>query len=136
MLRRLVLCCLLLCAPIASFALTPERAKAIADGDSDERITALNEAVAAGEPGLAEFVQALLDDAVKVAGDKVYNDPNALQALQANALEKIQKVELDLRKRLDRTSDQLFLNGTQDVPPSAKALVDEYYKRIGKGGGK
>jgi hypothetical protein len=71
-----------------------------------------------------------------LAGDKVYNDPRSLQALQANALEKIQKVELDLRKRLDRTSDQLFLNGSQDVPAAAKALVDEYYKRIGKGGGK
>jgi hypothetical protein len=71
-----------------------------------------------------------------LAGDKVYNDPNALQHLQSAALEKIQKVDLDLRKRLDRTSDQLFLNGTQDVPAASKALVDEYYKRIGKGGGK
>ena len=82
MFRRLVLCSLLICAPLASLALTPERAKAIADGDSDERITALNEAVAAGESGLAEFVQALLDDSVKVAGDKVFivRDDKAVDA--------------------------------------------------------
>jgi urea transport system permease protein len=72
MLRRLVLCCLLLCAPLAAFALTAEQARAIASGDSDERIAALTQAAAAGEPGLAPFVQALLDDAVKVAGDKVF----------------------------------------------------------------
>src|SRR4051812_2130361 len=72
MLRRLLLCCFLLCAPLLTFALTPQQAKAIADGDSDDRIAALNKVVADGEPGIADFLQALLDDAVKVAGDKVY----------------------------------------------------------------
>jgi len=82
MLRRFVLCCLLLCAPFGALALTPEQAKAIADGDSDERIAALTAAAAEGAPGLAEFVQALLDDAVKVAGDKVYivRDDKAVDA--------------------------------------------------------
>jgi urea transport system permease protein len=72
MLRRLVLCCLLLCVPLASFALTPRQALAIAAGDSDERIAALNEAAASGAEGLGPFVQALLDDSVKVSGDKVF----------------------------------------------------------------
>ena len=82
MLRRFVLCCLLLCAPLGALALTPEQAKAIADGDSDERIAALTAAAAEGAPGLGEFVQALLDDAVKVAGDKVYivRDDKAVDA--------------------------------------------------------
>ena len=82
MIRRLVLCCLLLCAPFAAFALTAAQAKAIADGDSDERIAALTQAAAAAEPGLAPFVQALLDDAVKVAGDKVFvvRDDKAVDA--------------------------------------------------------
>ncbi|MBL0093207.1 MAG: urea ABC transporter permease subunit UrtB [Piscinibacter sp.] len=72
MLRRLVLCCVLLCSSVAAFALTPQQALAIASGDSDERIAALNEAAAAGADGLGPFVQALLDDSVKVAGDKVF----------------------------------------------------------------
>lgn len=71
MLRRLVFCCLLLCASAASFALTPQQTRAIAEGDSDERISALNKAVAESADGLAPFVQALLDDAVKIAGDRV-----------------------------------------------------------------
>jgi urea transport system permease protein len=43
----------------------------MAAGDSDARIEALNQAVATGDPGLAGYVQALLDDEVKVAGDRV-----------------------------------------------------------------
>lgn len=82
MLRRLVFCCLLLCAPFVAYALTPAQAKAIADGDSDERIAALTAAAAEAAPGLGEFVQALLDDAVKIAGDKVYivRDDKAVDA--------------------------------------------------------
>jgi urea transport system permease protein len=63
-------------------ALTPAQASAIATGDSDERIAALNQAAAEGAPGLGEFVQALLDDEVKVAGDKVFvlRDDKAVEA--------------------------------------------------------
>lgn len=87
MIQRLVLWCLLLCASWSAFALTPEQAKGIAAGDSDERITALNAAVAAGAEGLAPFVQALLDDAVKVAGDKVFvvRDDKAVDAASGAA---------------------------------------------------
>ncbi len=55
-----------------AWALTPEQARGIASGDGDERIEALNHAVAAGAEGLAPFVQALLDDAVKVSGEQVF----------------------------------------------------------------
>jgi len=72
MTRRLVLLCLLLCSWFPALALTPEQALGIANGDSDERIEALSKAAAAGSDGLGAFVQALLDDAVKVAGDKVF----------------------------------------------------------------
>jgi len=52
-----------LAAPAA--ALDAATARAIATGDNDARIAALGAAVARAEPGLAEFAQALLDDAVK-----------------------------------------------------------------------
>jgi urea transport system permease protein len=55
----------------AAFAMTAAQALAIAAGDSDQRIAALNASVARGDDRLAEFVTALLDDEVKVAGDKV-----------------------------------------------------------------
>ena len=71
--RRLFLMLAGLCLLFAgrAQALTPEQARAIAAGDTDERVAALNAAVARGEPGLAAFVQALLDDAVKLAPKQV-----------------------------------------------------------------
>jgi urea transport system permease protein len=56
----------------AAFALNPQQAFKIASGDSDDRIAALNEAVTAADPALAAYLQALLADEVKVAGDKAF----------------------------------------------------------------
>jgi urea transport system permease protein len=53
-------------------ALSPQQALAIAQGDSDERIAALNAAVATGDPALAGYVQALLDDQVRVGGGRAW----------------------------------------------------------------
>ena len=62
----------LLLLPAAAFALTPQQTLAIAAGENDARIAALNAAATAGDAQLAAFVKALLDDGVKVAGDKVF----------------------------------------------------------------
>ena len=56
----------------AALALTTEQALAIAAGENDSRIEALNAAVARGDDRLPAFVQAMLDDEVKVAGDRVF----------------------------------------------------------------
>ena len=45
-------------------ALTPAEARAMAAGETDARIEALNKAVAAGDDKTAAFIQALIDDAV------------------------------------------------------------------------
>jgi urea transport system permease protein len=55
-----------------AWALTPEQAGRIAAGDSDDRVAALNDAVAAGDTALSPFIQAMLDDTVKVAGGKAF----------------------------------------------------------------
>ncbi|RYY81779.1 MAG: urea ABC transporter permease subunit UrtB, partial [Comamonadaceae bacterium] len=53
-------------------ALTASEATAIAIGESDARIEALNKAVSTGDDKTAAFLQALADDAVKTAGGKVW----------------------------------------------------------------
>ncbi|MDZ7592039.1 MAG: urea ABC transporter permease subunit UrtB [Rubrivivax sp.] len=53
-------------------ALTQQQAFSMAAGDSDERIAAINAAVAQADPALAAFVQALLDDEVKVADGRAF----------------------------------------------------------------
>ncbi len=70
--RPLLVSLIFLLLPAASFALTPQQTLSIAAGDNDARIAALNAAATAGDAQLAAFVTALLDDEVKVAGDKVF----------------------------------------------------------------
>lgn len=71
MLRRLFVCLSLL-APLWAHALTPDQALRIVSGESDARIAALNEVVAAGDPALGPFVQAILAHEVKLAGGKAF----------------------------------------------------------------
>ncbi|MEJ8840604.1 urea ABC transporter permease subunit UrtB [Ramlibacter sp. AN1133] len=71
MLHRILLACALL-ASTAGHALTADEAKALAIGESDARIEALNKAVAAADEKTAAFLQALADDAVKTAGGAVF----------------------------------------------------------------
>jgi urea transport system permease protein len=71
MLQKLLLL-VALCASSATHALTADEAKAIAIGESDSRIEALNKAVLAADDRTAAFIQALSDDAVKIAGGQVF----------------------------------------------------------------
>ncbi|MGE4243282.1 urea ABC transporter permease subunit UrtB [Ramlibacter sp.] len=59
-------------AALHAHALTPDEARALAVGESDARIEALNKAVANADDRTAAFLQALADDAVKTAGGKVF----------------------------------------------------------------
>lgn len=56
----------------SAHALTAAEAKGIAIGEADARIAALNQAVVAADDRTAAFLQALSEEAVKVAGDKVF----------------------------------------------------------------
>ncbi len=53
-------------------ALTAEQVRAMAIGESDERAAAIVQVAASADPKALEFFQALLDDAVKTAGDRVF----------------------------------------------------------------
>ncbi|MGA0610235.1 urea ABC transporter permease subunit UrtB [Caldimonas sp. KR1-144] len=88
MLQRFFLAAFLLIASGFAHALSQADAKAMAVGDNDARIAALNAAAATGDASLARFLQALLDDEVKVAGDKVYivRDGKAVDAASAAAV--------------------------------------------------
>ena len=66
----MALCVLVL--PTAGHALTREQALALSKGENEERIAALQASLARGDEGLAAFVQAMLDDGVKLAGDRVF----------------------------------------------------------------
>ncbi|RZL96724.1 MAG: urea ABC transporter permease subunit UrtB, partial [Variovorax sp.] len=56
----------------SAHALTAEEAKAIASGDTEARVAALNKAVATADDKTSAFIQAMADDAVKFTEDKVF----------------------------------------------------------------
>ena len=71
MLRSLVLL-LAVFSCVSAHALNTDEARAIAIGESDARIEALGKALAVADDKTAAFLQALADEAVKVAGDKLF----------------------------------------------------------------
>ncbi|MDO9360839.1 MAG: urea ABC transporter permease subunit UrtB, partial [Polaromonas sp.] len=71
MIRTLLLLATFLFAA-GAHALTPDEAKGMAMGDAETRVEALNKAAANADEKTAAFIQAMADDAVKTAGDKVF----------------------------------------------------------------
>ncbi len=69
--RKLLLALLLWACAATAWALSTERQLAIAGGDSEARLVALQQAVAANEPGTAAFLQALLDGELRLVGERV-----------------------------------------------------------------
>src|SRR6202000_2179154 len=67
----------------SAWALNAAQARALAVGDGDARIAALNDAITRADPGLAAFAQALLDDAVKTTASGVFivHDDQAVDAI-------------------------------------------------------
>lgn len=72
-----------------------------------------------------------------LSNEKNLKNPTGLQELYQTAVQKFKLLEFEIRKRVDTSNDQLFLSGSEDVPPAFKELIAEYYKAlVKKGGGK
>src|SRR5687768_4544204 len=69
---RLLLACVTLWCLSPAHALTADQVRAMSIGDNDTRADAIAKVAVGGDPKAADFFQALLDDAVKTAGDKVF----------------------------------------------------------------
>ena len=72
MLIKKILLAIAFLAATSAHALTAGEATAIAAGETDARIEALNKAVAVADERTAAFIQALSDEAVKVEGGNVF----------------------------------------------------------------
>jgi urea transport system permease protein len=69
--QKIFLLLALLCLATGAHALNALEVKAIAIGETDTRIEALNKAVSVADDKTAAYIQAMADDAVKVVGDKL-----------------------------------------------------------------
>ncbi len=55
--------------------------------------------------------------------------------LYQTAVQRFKTLEFEIRKRTDTTNEQLFLSGSEDMPPSFRTLIEEYYRALNKKGG-
>jgi hypothetical protein len=80
---------------------------------------------------------ATMDDVIRALraldSQGLKTDPRELADLSTAALDKLRKLEFELRKRTDTTSDELYLSGADDAPPQYRSLIDEYYRALSKG---
>ena len=90
------------------------------------------------QAGIAPKDLTPVDDVVKAlqALGSSKEPPKGLQDLYAAAVEKFKALDFAIRKRVDTTNEQLFLSGSEDIPESFKALIQEYYRQLAKKGGK
>ena len=134
----------------STYALTPEQARALTQGDTDSRITALQQVLAAPDEKTAAFLQAMADDAVKVSGPQVFVirdgkafDPATGQevALPASAedvinnnrmrgeidaaISALQLLSPDVAKRIDAVKLMLKEPDITKLPMLEKALSSE-----------
>jgi hypothetical protein len=67
-----------------------------------------------------------------MSGDQTKTNAGELEGLAAAALDKMKRLEFDLRKRTDTTSDEMYLSGADDAPAKYQPMVDEYFRELSK----
>ena len=88
----------------------------------------------AGRP--ADDLQAVLDAMTRLSQEGAFEDPTQVAQLQAEALEALKRLEFGLRREVEGESPQRArLSGSDDVPEGYRALVEEYYRTLARGGG-
>lgn len=108
-----------LLAGSSAWALTAEEAKAIASGDSESRIAALNKAVASADEKTAAFIQAMADDAVK------FTDTRVFVVKDDKAFDPVTGVEQKLPDDAEDVVNNNLMRGALDAAQAALKLTSK-----------
>ena len=100
-------------------ALTAAEAKAIATGDTDARIAALNQAMPNADERTAAFIQALSDDAIKLAGEQV------ILLKDGKAYDPVTGIEAAMPATLDDITNNNRMRGELDNALAALKLFSK-----------
>lgn len=74
-----------------------------------------------------------LDEAIRSLRElSKAGDPIGRQELLQQSLERIRGVEFNVRRRLDTSSDALYLSGADEAPAEFRSMVEEYTRRLSR----
>ena len=74
----------------------------------------------------------VIDDLRRLESGRPFGDPQGLERLQADAIERLKTFEFGLYRRLGLEGEHRPAAGTPaQVPPEYRALVEEYYRSLG-----
>ena len=104
---------------VHAHALTPAEVQGIAIGENDARIEALNKAMLVADEKTNAFVQAMADDAVKIAGDKV------LVVTGGKATDPVTGAEVPMPAALEDVSNNNRMRGEIDTALAALKLFSK-----------
>ena len=116
LIRRLAFVALLLCA-MQAHALTADEARAMAIGDSDERVAAINKAVLAADDKTAALLKAMSDDAVKV------KDPQVFIVRDDKAFDPVTGAEVKLPQDAEDVINNNYMRSTIDAAIAVSGLA-------------
>ena len=106
-----------------------ELAERIADAEAFRR--ALDESESASGAGSSQ-AKALTQRLQGLASDRNFKDPLGLAELTGQVADDIKMLEYVLRREADGARPTLQLSGSEELPPGYRAMVEEYYRTLGR----
>jgi hypothetical protein len=70
-----------------------------------------------------------------MGNQRASGDWQGMAQLSAAALDKMKRLDFDLRKLTDQSNNELFVSGTDEAPAKYRDQVNEYYRQLSKKAG-
>ena len=70
----------------------------------------------------------------RLENGRLFNDPSGLERLERDVLERLKAFEFALRRQVEGDAARPLVGPSDQVPPRFRALVEEYYRSLARGG--
>ncbi|MBI4499916.1 MAG: DUF4175 family protein [Gemmatimonadetes bacterium] len=82
-------------------------------------------------------LKALIERLKQLEDARIYGNPMDFEKLRLSVVEGMKQFEYGLRRKIEGgEKDQLFLSGSDEVPPGYREMVEEYYRSLSRGSAK
>ena len=77
----------------------------------------------------------MIDQLRELRKTTLQQDALAFQQLQQQVVDGLKQFEYALRRQVEGGDREIFLSGSEDVPPGYRQMVEEYYRSLSRSGG-